>query len=135
MQTNISVDSAAGRSRPQLITNMLSTRATRSFIMLTILVLVALCGVQAGNGCAISGTISPGDEIDNAVMLDSLEPVDEAVAFGGPSRRLLQCRKCSCLPRCSRCLIHSCASGTCNGLCRMPQPGYKCSILRCSRTE
>ena len=81
--------------------------------------------------------IHPGDEVSEDVLIDSLDPVDEEDAFGEylASRRLLQCRKCKCLPRCSRCLIISCKTGVCRGLCRMPSATQNCALLRCSRSQ
>lgn len=83
--------------------------------------------------------IQPGDVVDAHVTIDSLEPVPEALAFGelaaAGGRRLLQCRKCKCLPRCSRCLINSCRAGLCRGFCRVPAPDSRCTILTCSREQ
>lgn len=100
-------------------------------------------GDEAGGGAGRAAaapppvvTVHPGDIIENHVVIESLEPVAEAVAFADlvAGRRLLNsgCRKCSCLPRCSRCLINKCHDGLCSGLCRVPTAGQRCAILRCS---
>ena len=128
--------------------SMPCTLAARSFIALAVIVLLALWGVQAESAgeqaapCSTShegdgSVIHPGDEVSQDVVIDSLDPVDEEDAFEEylVSRRLLQCRKCKCLPRCSRCLIMSCQGDTCRGFCKLPSPTHNCKILRCSRKQ
>ena len=121
--------------------------ANRCLAALAVFVILGLCGggkakTPEGAPCALSHSdtaniIHPGDEISQNVILDSLNPVTEGDAFGDylASRQLLECRKCKCLPRCSRCLVMSCKDGICSGFCKLPSATHKCEILRCSRTQ
>ena len=126
---------------------MASMLTARPLVALLI-VLLALCGVQAMatssqlEPCDPSQedadqVVRPGDIVCQGVVIDSLDPVDEEDAFAEflASRRLLQCRKCKCLPRCSRCLIMACGDGICTGLCRLPSETHNCELLRCSRAQ
>ena len=127
---------------------MSCTLPVRSISALAVLVLLALCGVQAkASGAQVlraSGSlenaglaIRPGDVVSQHVVIDSFDPVDEQDAFEEylVSRRLLQCRKCKCLPRCSRCLVMSCEDGLCTGFCKLPSDTSNCEIFRCSRAQ
>ena len=127
---------------------MPSVLPAHSFIALALIVLLALCGAHAKESGAhvirSSGSlensglvIHPGDVLSQDVIIDSFDPVDEQDAFEEylVSRRLLQCRKCKCLPRCSRCLVMSCEDGLCTGFCKLPSNTSNCEIFRCSRAQ
>ena len=128
---------------------MTSTLPARPLLTLAMVVMLALSGVRAEESrpqatpCAASQgdlanlAIHPGDEVSQDVIIDSLDAVDEEDAFGEylASRRLLQCRKCNCLPRCSRCLVMSCEDSLCTGFCKIPSETHTCEIFRCSRLQ
>eukprot|EP00892_Ulva_mutabilis_P011416 jgi/Ulvmu1/8647/UM046_0052.1 len=129
----------------QVTAEMKSFAQSASTLILAILpVLCATCATAGSTPCSAARAVlefdtivHPGDEVNHDVVIDSVEPVSEAEAFEvvALGRRLLGCRKCSCLPRCSRCRIMSCTSGVCNGLCKVPTEGPGCSILRCSSNQ
>lgn len=82
--------------------------------------------------------IRPGDTVDSNVIIDSIDPVPPAVAFGdfvSSGRRLASCRRCRCLPACGRCFIHKCDNGRCTGFCKIKGGNGPCTILSCGRTQ